>query len=62
MKLETAIELIKEAQKIEENIKKVRNNPLYECDYRKDELSKEIHDKCLQIARKILIDNYYERH
>lgn len=55
MKLETAIELIKEAQKIEKNY-----TGSY-FDIVPDEISKKKHDECLHIARSILLEHYYER-
>lgn len=61
MKLDTAIELIKEAQKIEENHKKIKFTPIISDDFSVPETSKKAHDECLRIARRILLENYYER-
>lgn len=58
MKLETAIELIKEAQKIE----KEREHFTYNNSYgTPNEGSRNRHDECLRIARRILLEHYYER-
>lgn len=58
MKLETAIELIKEAQKIE----KERDNFMFKNSYgTPNEGSMTRHDECLHIARRILLEHYYER-
>ena len=57
-KLETAIELIKAAQKIE----KERENFKWKNSYgTPNEGSMTRHDEYLRIARRILLEHYYER-
>ena len=55
MKLETAIELIKEAKGIEA----VYHEPFY--DTIPNEISGAKHDACLRLARQILLEHMYER-
>ena len=55
MKLETAIELIKEAKGIEA----VYHDPFY--DVVPNEISAQKHDACLRLARQILLEHMYER-
>ncbi len=55
MKLETAIELIREASGIEA----VYHEPYY--DTIPNEISAQKHDACLRLARQILLEHMYER-
>ena len=55
MKLETAIELIREAMGIEA----VYHQPYY--DTIPNEISGAKHDACLKLARQILLEHMYER-
>lgn len=57
MKLETAIELIKEADQMEKELKDKKHSYGYGT-----EASQKRHDECLHIARRILLEHYYERH